>query len=375
MQPYRTAAQPYPPLPQSPPPATYPPPAPTQPHPDPAGYRQPYQPDYGALVPCEEAQKIAQVGELSVLYSEVKGRVDEVMEKNKDRIPASQIEMQRKLLTQQLLKNLIETKLIYNDARRSIPEENFPQVEKSLAEQFDNAELKNMMKRAKVATRQELEAKLRTMGTSLQREKRAFAERTLSRQWVRQKIKPNEEITVDQMWAYYNEHIADFQKPGRVRWQQLTARFSKHPSKQVAYAAIGQMGNRVLARVPMDQVAKAESDGTTASDGGLRDWTFRNSLVSEVLDRAIFELPVGQLSPILEDATGYHIIRVTEREEDSQTSFPDAQPEIRPKITQRRNQEQLQAYLAKLRKNTRVWTIFDKPDDQRISTRPDQQKW
>ncbi|NQU25780.1 MAG: peptidyl-prolyl cis-trans isomerase [Candidatus Nealsonbacteria bacterium] len=318
---------------------------------------------------------ISIVGRYEILACEVSGRVNELLEKNKDRIPASQVEMQRKLLTQQLLKNLIETKLIYNDARRTIPEENFPQVEKSLAEQFDKVELKNLMERAKVETRQELEATLLAMGSSLQRERRAFAERTLTRQWFRQQIKPNEEITVDEMWAYYNEHVADFQKSGRVRWQQLTARFSKHPNKQAAYAAIGQMGNRVLARMPMDEVAKAESNGTTASNGGWRDWTAQDSLVSKVLDQALFELPAGQLSPILEDATGYHIVRVIEREDASQTPFPDAQADIRPKITQRRIQEQMQAYLAKLRKNTPVWTIFDKPDDQRISNRPDQRRW
>jgi len=395
VQPYPPPVQPYPP-PVRPSPGSieYPPPylpdygrqPPLAPYADPAGPAQrtarlshpvpgpqPPSPAEAPLELCEGAQKIGQVGPLPILACEVSGQVDQVLEKNKDRIPEHQIEMQRKLLTKQLLKNLIETKLIYNDARQTIPEENFPGIEKSLSEQFEKAELKSMMKRAKVETRRHLEAKLRQMGTSLRREKRAFSERTLAQQWMSQQIKRDEEVSIDQMWAYYNEHVADYQKPGRARWQQLTARFSKRPSKQAAYAAIARMGNRTIANVPMDQVAKAESDGATASDGGWRDWTVQDSLVSEVLDRAIFELPVGRLSPILEDQTGYHIIRIVEREQASQTPFIEAQKEIAPKISQRRVREQMQAYLAKLRKNTPVWTIFDEPDDERVTTRPDRQ--
>ena len=88
--------------------------------------------------------------------------------------------------------------------------------------------------------------------------------------------------------------------------------------------ADGEPGAR---RRPLAAVARADSDGRTAAAGGLRDWTTKGSLAAEELDRALFGLPIGQLSPILESDTGYHIVRVIDRQEATRTSFPEAQDE------------------------------------------------
>ena len=281
------------------------------------------------------------------------------------------MQRQRELLIKQRLKHHVETRLIYHDARRTIPEENHPHIDESLGKQFEKVELNNMMKRAKVQTRRELDQKLRSMGTSLERQKRAFMQRTLAQQWIRQQVKLDEETTYDQMLDYYREHLADFEKPARARWEELVVRFSKYPGKAEAYAAIALMGNQVLAGAPLARIAQSQSDGVTSSEGGRRDWTFEGSLVSEVLDRALFGLPVGQLSPILEGEHGFHIVRVIEREEASRTPFLEAQVEIRSKIRQQRTKEQLQAYVARLQQEIPVWTIFDEQTEgEQTSNRP-----
>ena len=119
------------------------------------------------------------------------------------------------------------------------------------------------------------------------------------------------------------------------------------------------MGNEVLAGAPLAAVARAQSDGRTAAAGGLRDWTAKGSLAAEELDRALFVLPIGQLSPILESNTGYHIIRVIDRQDATRTPFPDAQDEIRKKIQQERSDQKAQEYLAKVQRLYPPWTIFD----------------
>ena len=73
------------------------------------------------LKPCDGTRIIARVGSDAILESEVAGAVNEIIEANKDRIPADQLDEQRELLIQQRLKGLIETKLIYQDAKRTIP--------------------------------------------------------------------------------------------------------------------------------------------------------------------------------------------------------------------------------------------------------------
>jgi hypothetical protein len=285
--------------------------------------------------------------------------IDELLAPYKDRIPSRQLELQRKLLIEQQLKVPIETRLIYLDACRKIPKENLPHVEKTLGEQFEKSELPKMLKDTNVETRWELDQKLRGMGTSLERRKQAFVQRALAQSWAHEQLKLDEEMTYDEMLEYYRQHLEEFDRPVRARWDELMVRLSKYRSKEEAHAAIVQMGNQVLAGVPFADVAKGRSDGPTASEGGVRDWTHQGSLVCEELDRALFGLPVGQLSPILESDDGLHIIRVTERELGGRTPFAEAQAEIRPKIRQQRAKRQWEAYVARLREQIPVWTIFD----------------
>ena len=149
-------------------------------------------------------------------------------------------------------------------------------------------------------------------------------------------------------------------------------RYSKYPTKAAAYEAIARMGNQVWAGAPFAQVAKAGSDGLTAADGGRWPWTSKGALTCQELDAALFTLPVGQLSPIIEDDKGYHIIRVTNREPEAVKPFLEAQVEIKKKIGDQRSQKQFREYLAKLEARTPVWTIFDDPKGNLLQATPGQ---
>jgi parvulin-like peptidyl-prolyl isomerase len=122
---------------------------------------------------------------------------------------------------------------------------------------------------------------------------------------------------------------------------------------------LAAMGNEVLAGRPLADVARERSEGPTATSGGGFDWTGKGSLSSARLDEAIFALPVGQLSAIIEDGEQLHIVRVTERKEAGRTPFTEAQVEIRETLIAERRQQASDEYLAKLRQRTPVWTVFD----------------
>ena len=291
------------------------------------------------------------------------GAVNEAVEKYKGKIPPDQLEKQRELLIQQRLKNLIDTKLIYQDAKRSIPTESWSHIEAELVKQFEGekGDLEKMMKKAGVSSRHELDQKLRGFGTSLEQEKRSSMELTLARQWVGQQIKRDEEVTLDQTLLYYREHQKEFTTPARAQWEELMVRYAKYPTRAAAYDAIARLGNQVWAGTPFAQVAKAGSDGPEAAKGGQRDWTEKGALACQVLDAALFNMPMGQLSPIIEGDHGFHIIRVTKRDPVTVKPFRDAQGDIQKKIVSQRLEKQFQEYMAKLQAKTPVWTIFDSP--------------
>ena len=124
------------------------------------------------------------------------------------------------------------------------------------------------------------------------------------------------------------------------------------------------MGDAVLRGANFADVARTRSQGPTAAIGGQYDWTSEGSLASEILDRAIFTLPVGRMSQILDDGRGptMSIIRVIERTEAGRQAFTEVQSDIKEKLKVahiEKDKEKLHEYVAKLRDQIPIWTIYD----------------
>mgnify|MGYP000959737747 CR=1 FL=1 len=321
------------------------------------------------LIPCQGSQIVARVGSEVILESDlvkrnlkdlkVEGSISHLIEVNKDKIPPDEIELFRLKLLRDLLPGAIQSKVIFLDARRAIPAEGWTQVERHISSLFDDVLLEKLMKREDVSSARELDERYRSLGSSLEREKKAFLELEVARQYMHQQMKKDEEITYDQMLEYYHGHLKEFTQPARARWEELMVTFSKYPDKASAYDDIARMGNLVFSGVPFAHVAKSSSHGFTAADGGQRKWTDQGVLACQELDRALFHLPLGQLSPIIEGPTGFHILRVVEREATKTPSFLEAQADIRERIVKQRTDKQMAEYFAKVQAKTPIWTVFE----------------
>ncbi|MEX2561009.1 MAG: peptidyl-prolyl cis-trans isomerase [Pirellulales bacterium] len=311
---------------------------------------------------------LATVGKEVILAGDVLGKVNEALATHAGKMQPEQLkriepdhwEAARQQLTVQAVAESIDVKMLVEDARSRIPPENMEKILKEIEEDlFEKNQLPRLMAHWQVPSRGELDARLRELGGSVEREKRAYVESVLADQWLGEQVKGVEEITHGQMLEYYQQHRADFEYPAQARWEQLMVRFSNYPSKRAAWEALSQMGNQVWHGAPLADVARARSDGPTAADGGRHGWTTRGSLVSTVIDDALFNLPLGALSEILSDDRGFHIIRVIERKDAGCVTFAEAQVEIREKISSERSRQKRRQYIARLRKNTPVWTVYD----------------
>jgi parvulin-like peptidyl-prolyl isomerase len=307
----------------------------------------------------EPALKVGLVGDQPILAGDLLGQINQMLASYVGKVPEDELNEQRKLLMKQLLPIVIDTKLVYLDFLREIPPERVPEIQKRLDDQFDKARLADLMEKAKVNSAVELDALLRTYGSSLAKSKRTFAEQVLAQQMLRRNVNYEPEISHEEMLTYYREHAEDYAVPAKARWEQLEVHFDKFPNKAEAWRALAIMGNEVLRGAPLPAVARRSSQGFKASEGGQHDWTTKGSLASKVLDESLFTLPEGQLSQILEDQHGFHIIRVIERQEAGKEDFTEAQVEIKQKLIEEKVEKDRKKYLDRLRERTPVWTIFD----------------
>jgi PPIC-type PPIASE domain len=330
------------------------------------------------LVDLDSARPIARVGPEVIQDYEVSAYVNEVLEQYAAKIPPGQLEKVRDKLTHDRLNHLIEVKLALVDAQRKVPPEAYPKIMDSLAGEYEKSEVKRKIKQLKLNTRGDLEARLRERGTSLERDKQAFVEQQLAFGWIQQQTKTKHEVTHEDMLAYYLEHLDVYSFGAQARWEELRVRVPNYPSRAAARLALGDMGNAVLQGGNFADVARARSQGPTASLGGQYDWTTQGSLASDMVDHAIFSLEPGRMSQILDDGRGpaISIVRVIERKEAGRRPFTDVQNEIKEKLSsshQEKDKQKLRDYMAKLRAETPIWTIYDeqsRPEQGAIGQQP-----
>lgn len=320
-------------------------------------------------------QVIARVDDQIVLACDVLWRVNQMLEEHQKSVPPEKRvpDEQLKGVRQQLMKRevaaMVDRKLLYNEFKRTVPAENLPKVEENLREPFEQHELPDLMKKLNVDNQRDLEVELARLGSSLADVRRAFDERVIASEWIRSKVKVNEDVGPDEMVEYYRSHLADYEYPSQARWEELMVRKDRFKEERAAYAELAQMGNEVWkngtqksVRGPaFAAVAKAKSDGYTAKDGGIHDWTTKGSLQCAAMDKALFTLEIGQMSPIIDSGPAFHIIRVLERKEAGRKAFVDVQGDIRDKLKEKRFQVEAEKYLTKLRADARIWTVFTGP--------------
>jgi hypothetical protein len=326
-------------------------------------------PTAGEAIPLEGGEILAKIEGEIVLASDVLWQVNMILEANRDRIPADQYEDARRAILRQHVMGLIDTKILYAEFKRKVPNENIPKVEESMAPHFEESEIPRLCEALKLEDKQQLDEVLKKNGSSLADVKRQFFERTIAGEWLRQLAPKPKPITHDELLGYYQEHLADFEFPAQAKWEELTIQFERvNGDRAAAWQAICQMGNEVWQQVMQNpnlqgpvfgEIAQAKSHGLTAAQGGRHDWTTRGALRSQEIDNALFTLQLGQLSDVIETETGFHIIRVLERHEAGRTPFTEAQAEIRKILDANAKKELAGVELDKLRDKSRIWTVFD----------------
>jgi hypothetical protein len=172
------------------------------------------------------AKVIARVGDQVILAGDLLGQVNQFLHsqlekmppEQREQIPPEMLDQQRWLMIQQLLPQAIDTKLVYLDFLRTIPNERLPEITDSLYQSFDEKQLPLVVKRANLATAADLDEMLRSFGSSLDHQRRSFAEQVAAQQWRMRNASDRSEISHQDMLSYYREHLAEYEIVAKAKW-------------------------------------------------------------------------------------------------------------------------------------------------------------
>ncbi len=284
------------------------------------------------------ATVIARVNGAPVFAGEILDRYGGYLSQAREKLPPDQYMQLRDTIIRRDLRSHIERRLLVERMRTSLKPEQLKQLEGHLDKMFEPeiAKLKNELK---VSTRTELELALNQRNTTLNTVRDAFATNRLAMEYLAAKIEKPPAPTRPELVAYYQEHLADYAIPARVKWQQIQASFDKRTGKSQARQRIQDASARLQRGEAFAQVANELSDGATASDGGVWDWTKLGSLADNGLEKLLFAQPVGKLGEIYEGRDAFHIVQVIDRETEGRKPFIEVQDEIQQKITEQRQKD------------------------------------
>ncbi len=133
------------------------------------------------------------------------------------------------------------------------------------------------------------------------------------------------EPTEEQIKEMFADRSEQMNRKGRVRASHILIKIEDE-DKAAAMAAIQELKEQ-SAEADFAELAKSRSACPSATGGGDLGW-FRKGDMVKPFEDAAFTQEVGIVGAPVETQFGYHLIKVTDREEDAKLTFAEARPQI-----------------------------------------------
>lgn len=155
---------------------------------------------------------------------------------------------------------------------------------------------------------------LQSQGMSYKTLKRQLEHETLSRIYLEQMLKDKVKyISLNDLWDYYQEHPKDFKLDDEVEWLDLFVSFANFPSTDAAKAHATAAWKSAMAGSDFVELVKKYGQGDSNLRKGEGIGRKRGEIQPAELEPILLEMASEQVSPLLQTATGYHIVKVTKR--------------------------------------------------------------
>jgi len=200
----------------------------------------------------------------------------------------------------------------------------------------------------------ELEKLLAQQNMTMADMKQRLVEEFAPQQVVRAEVAERIAVSDKDARAYYDAHAADFTVPAEATAREIVLK-STAADRTEKRAQADAVRARVAAEgADFAAVAAEVSDAGTKKAGGLLG-TVKKGDLAATLEAAVFTLPVGEISPVLEADYGFHILKVEMRTEESVKPFDTVKAEIEAKIQSERFTVEYKTYLQKAWNEATIW--------------------
>jgi peptidyl-prolyl cis-trans isomerase C len=185
-----------------------------------------------------------------------------------------------------------------------------------------------------------------------------FKESMVYDKFIDSQIGDQIKVTEEDAKKFYDENQKTlFESPEQVRASHILIKSEPNEPNEVRQKAKEKIQN-ILAQLKAggdfaELAKKMSEDPTTAPNGGDLEY-FPKGEMEGPFDKAAFELPVGQLSDIIETNYGFHILKVTDHKGASILPFEKVQKQIMQYLKDQKESEAARKYSQSLIKEAKI---------------------
>jgi peptidyl-prolyl cis-trans isomerase SurA len=220
--------------------------------------------------------------------------------------------------------------------------------------------LDEMRKEMHLDSMEELEKAAQAQGISFEDFKQNLKNQIITQQVISKEVGSRMNMSKEDLQQFYDEHKSQLEQPEQIRLSELLISTDKKnaPGDEAQQVAAAQAkADDLLAQIrkgaAFDELAKKNSDGPTAPQGGDLGYFKRGTLAKELEDK-VFAMKPGEVSDVIRTKQGFVILKVTEHQQAGVPPLSEIEGKVQEAIYMQRLQPALRAYLQKLREEAYI---------------------
>jgi peptidyl-prolyl cis-trans isomerase SurA len=218
--------------------------------------------------------------------------------------------------------------------------------------------LDEMRKDMKLDSMEELEKAAQSQGISFEDFKQNLRNQIITQQVIGKEVGSRLAINKEDEQKFYDEHKSEMEQPETIRLSEILVSTEAKPNDstdeaqqlQAAQAKAEDLLAQIRKGAKFDDVAKKNSEGGTAAQGGdLGD--FKRGTLAKEIEEKTFVMKPNDVSDVIRTKQGFIILKVTAHHNAGVPALSEIEPRIQDALYMKKLQPALREYLTKLRED------------------------
>lgn len=214
--------------------------------------------------------------------------------------------------------------------------------------------LDEMRKQMKLNSMDELEKAAQAQGISFEDFKQNLRTEIITQQVIQREVGGHINIGKDEEKRFYEEHKSELEHPEQIKLSEILVSTEQAGDDQQKIAAAQAKAEDLLKQIragaSFEDVAKKESQGPTAAQGGDLG-VFKRGTLAKQLEDLTFGMKKDQVSDVIRTKQGFVILKVTDHQQAGIPAMNEIEPRIQEAVYMQKLQPALREYLKKLRED------------------------